>query len=205
MVVRKRLLLRRIIAFVAFCMFAVSSFSAGPALAQVPKRAPDRELSGQLVNADSATYKVQTFDVPPDVHRLVVVLGHDGNPAASLIELGLADPHGFRGASSKKTVLTISESDATPGYLPGRLPAGAWKVTFSVGELPKDKPTTWTLKAWFLKAGESLPVNVKSRGPGWYRGDMHVHSGHSDGFCASQSGAKVPCPLYNTIDRKSVV
>jgi len=182
----------------ALCML-VMSLLAGPASAQLPVGPPDRQLAGQLVNADSATYQVHGFDVPPDVHRLVVAIAHDGNPAASLIELGLADPYGFRGASSKKTSFTISEIDATPGYLAGRLPVGDWKVTFSIGQLPEDKPTNWTLKVWFLSVGEILPANVKSRGRGWYRGDMHMHSGHSDGFCASQSGAKVPCPLYNAI------
>jgi hypothetical protein len=35
-------------------------------------------------------------------------------------------------------------------------------------------------------------------GTAWYRGDLHVHTGHSDGSCASQSGGRAPCPLYRT-------
>jgi predicted metal-dependent phosphoesterase TrpH len=35
--------------------------------------------------------------------------------------------------------------------------------------------------------------------PGWYRGDLHMHDAHSDGSCASQSGKRVPCPLFLTV------
>lgn len=172
---------------------------SAPVAALLPTKAPDRVLSGGLTGADSATYKPQTFDVPAGVSRIVVALSQDGDPEASLIELGVADPLGFRGASSKKPFFMIAQTDATPGYLAGRLPAGAWTLTFSVGVLPKDKPTNWAVRIWFLNAGDVLPTPVKGRGPGWYRGDMHLHSGHSDGFCVSQTGAKTPCPLYNTI------
>ena len=178
----------------AFILVAAASH----AHAQTPDRAADQVLSGVLHKPDSATYKPQTFEVPKGVSRLVVALEHDGNPAASLIELGIADPDGFRGASSKKTVFTIAERDATPGYLPGRLPAGRWSLNFSVGQLP-DKPLNWTVRVWYMKVGELLPAGVTGRGEAWYRGDMHVHTGHSDGFCASQSGQKTPCPLYNSV------
>jgi hypothetical protein len=195
-------LLRMITASLGF-MLAIACLLAAPAMAQLPTRSPDRELAGGLTGADSATYQTHALEMPDGVSRLVVALGHDGDPAASLIELGLADSHGFRGASSKKTWFTISETDATPGYLLGRLTPGEWKVTFSVGILPKDKPTNWTLRVWFLKPGEFLPDQVQSRGPGWYRGDMHIHSGHSDGFCMNQTGQMVPCPLYTSIDTAS--
>lgn len=181
------------------CLLTAIFLSTAPAHAQLPSRAPDRTMSGKLVESDSASYKVQSFQAPAGVHRMVVALGHDGDPKASLIEIGIADPIGFRGASSKKPFFTIAETDATPGYFPGRLPAGVWKLNFSVGQLPRDKPLNWTVRVWFLKAGENLPTAVKGRGAAWYRGDMHIHSGHSDGFCASQSDEKTPCPLYNSI------
>lgn len=37
-------------------------------------------------------------------------------------------------------------------------------------------------------------------GPGWYRGDLHMHTGHSDGQCPSQAGRMVPCPVFFTVD-----
>jgi hypothetical protein len=170
----------------------------GQGHAQLPARTPDQTLTGTLKRSDSATYQAHTFEAPAGASRLVLALDHDGDPNASLIELGVADPIGFRGASSKKPFFTIAESDATPGYLAGRIPSGTWKLNFSVGQLP-DKPLNWRVRVWYMKAGEILPAPVMGHGPGWYRGDMHIHTGHSDGFCANQSGLKTPCPMYNSI------
>jgi hypothetical protein len=38
------------------------------------------------------------------------------------------------------------------------------------------------------------------REAGWYRGDLHMHTAHSDGSCDSQSGREVPCPLFLTVE-----
>jgi len=37
-------------------------------------------------------------------------------------------------------------------------------------------------------------------GPAWFRGDLHMHTAHSDGQCPSQSGKMVPCPVFFTVD-----
>ena len=37
-------------------------------------------------------------------------------------------------------------------------------------------------------------------GPAWFRGDLHMHTAHSDGQCPSQTGKMVPCPVYFTVD-----
>jgi hypothetical protein len=36
-------------------------------------------------------------------------------------------------------------------------------------------------------------------GTRWYRGDLHMHTAHSDGSCTSQSGKQVPCPVFLTL------
>lgn len=38
-----------------------------------------------------------------------------------------------------------------------------------------------------------------AEGKRWYRGDLHMHTAHSDGSCLSQSGKSVPCPLFFTV------
>jgi hypothetical protein len=35
-------------------------------------------------------------------------------------------------------------------------------------------------------------------GKRWYRGDLHMHTAHSDGSCTSQTGRRVPCPVFFT-------
>jgi hypothetical protein len=57
---------------------------------------------------------------------------------------------------------------------------------------------------YFWRHGDLPLVSTFSPEPlrrdaGWFRGDFHMHDGHSDGFCSSQSGQRVPCPLYKTV------
>jgi hypothetical protein len=37
-------------------------------------------------------------------------------------------------------------------------------------------------------------------GARWYRGDLHMHTCHSDGTNVNQSGARVPGPVYRTVE-----
>jgi hypothetical protein len=41
--------------------------------------------------------------------------------------------------------------------------------------------------------------------PGWYRGDLHMHTVHSAGSCASQRGQRVPCPLFLTAKTEHIL
>lgn len=176
-----------------------------PALAraQIPARAPDRTLAGTLTIADHQTYRNVPFDVPPGTVRLVVALDYDTKDQKTVIDLGVADQHGMRGSSGgNKPSLTIAESDATPSYLPGRLEPGPWQLVLAIPNIRTGITAHWTARLWFLKAteAEALRGPVINRGAGWYRGDFHLHTAHSDGTCASQSGAKTPCPLYKTLE-----
>jgi len=46
---------------------------------------------------------------------------------------------------------------------------------------------------------EAFTTQPLATGTRWYRGDLHMHTAHSDGSCQSQSGHKVPCPLFLTV------
>lgn len=169
--------------------------------AQVPLRAPDKVLTGIITHADFQRYRRVPFTVPRGTVRLVVAFDHDQREAKTVIDLGIDDMHGFRGASGgNKADFTIGESDATPSYLPGRIDAGRWHLVLAVPNIRDGITARWQARLWFLKSGEALPSPVVDRGPGWYRGDLHLHTAHSDGACASQSGKRVPCPLFKTLE-----
>lgn len=175
-------------------------FSAAVA-AQVPARRPDKVLTGTITRADFQRYRQVPFTVPRGTARIVVAFDHDQREARTVIDLGIEDMHGFRGASGgNKADFTIGESDATPSYLPARIDAGRWHLVLAVPNIRAGVIARWQAKLWFLKAGEALPSPVVDRGPGWYRGDLHLHTAHSDGACASQSGKRVPCPLFKTLE-----
>lgn len=174
---------------------------AGPGLAR--DRAPDLVLKGQITGADHQTYKPVTFDVPAAVRRLTVAFDYSGKEQKTVIDLGLMDPERFRGWSGgNKRVFTLSAQDATMSYLPGPLPAGRWTLLLGV---PNARPaTTAAYEARIFLERDSDPPALATaplkQGPGWYRGDLHTHTGHSDGSCQAQSGARAPCPVYRTAE-----
>ena len=174
---------------------------AGPALAE---RAPDLVLTGTLTGKDHETYREVPFRLPAGTVRLTVAFDYTGRDQRAVIDLGVRDPVRMRGWSGgNKQAFTIEEADATPSYLPGPLPPGTWKLVVGVPNLRKTASAAYTAKIWFDRADTPFPGFGKQpvkAGPGWYRGDLHMHTAHSDGSCLSMSGAKVPCPVFKTLE-----
>ncbi|MGB7135385.1 MAG: CehA/McbA family metallohydrolase, partial [Acidobacteriaceae bacterium] len=113
------------------------------------------------------------------------------------------DPFRFRGESGgNKDQFTLSDTDATPSYLPGAIPPGRWKLLIAVPNIRVGVTSRYRAEVWFnSKLDDSSfteqPLNSQA---GWYRGDLHMHTAHSDGSCPSQSGKNVPCPLIFTVE-----
>lgn len=57
----------------------------------------------------------------------------------------------------------------------------------------------WRAEIRFHRQGQRVEAPLRA-GPGWYRGDLHSHSGHSDGSCANDGGVRVPCPVYRSVE-----
>jgi hypothetical protein len=138
------------------------------------------------------------FDVPPGIRRISVELGHDRYPrfgasVRNVVDLGIfgpgSDAAGFRGWSGgARRHFTLAATNATPGYLPGPIVPGRWRVVLGPVVL-SPFGMAWWLRVE-LEHGEgrdevAAPVPpalaVPGSGPGWYRGDLHLHSVHSDG------------------------
>lgn len=180
----------------------VAALWPGPAAAQAPARPADIELSGQITRADHQTYLRIPFKVPAGIDRLAVRFDYDGREDKTVIDLGVEDPHGLRGASGgNKAGFTIAVTDATPSYLAGPILPGRWHLALAVPNIRPGVVSHWKARIWLLRgaAAQVLPAPTEGRGPGWYRGDLHLHTAHSDGSCVSQSGQRVPCPLVRTL------
>lgn len=188
---------------VGLAQTAASSDAALPQAELVPAREPDLRLSGRISGEDHQTYLRAPFEVPPGTDRLVVAFDYDGREARTVIDLGLEDPHGFRGASGgNKSHFSISATDATPSYLAGPVDPGEWALSLAVPNIRAGVTAAWRAQVWFLQGAEAqmLPSPTAGRGPGWYRGDLHLHTGHSDGSCDSMADRRVPCPLFRTLE-----
>ncbi len=158
-------------------------------------------LEGKVTGAQNKTYFEIPFDVPAAVHRISVDFSYTGKENKTALDLGIADPERFRGNSGgNKTHFTLSDSDATPSYLPGAIPAGKWRLLISVPNIRSGEVSAYRAEIRFNNPAEdrgftSTPLETGMR---WYRGDLHMHTAHSDGSCASQSGKRVPCPVFFT-------
>jgi hypothetical protein len=174
------------------------------AAAQAADPAPDLTLTGTLTGQDHQTYREVAFRVPAGVTRLTLAFDYTGREQKSVIDLGLRDPVRFRGWSGgNKSRVTLEEADATPSYLPGPIPAGRWRLVLGVPNLRPTARAGYTARIWFGRAGDAFPGFLDrpvKAGPGWYRGDLHMHTAHSDGSCAARSGARVPCPVFKTLE-----
>lgn len=177
---------------------------ASPAMATEP----DLALSGEITGADHQSYREVPIDVPESVDRITVVVAYD-KTNKTVVDLGIRDPERFRGWSGGgRDRFTLSASDATPGYLAGALRAGRWVLLLGVPNARPDSRSAYSVKVYFdrgadRRASAAIAVPPLKEGPGWYRGDLHMHSAHSDGSCASQQGKRVPCPLFRTIEAAS--
>ena len=163
---------------------------------------PSLILEGTVTSAENKTYVDVPFQVPEGVHRISVDFSYTGREQHTAIDLGIADPYRFRGASGgNKSHFTISETDATPSYLPGEIPPGRWKLLLSVPNIRIGVVSHYRAEVRFNPPTEdhSFTSEPLAPGPRWYRGDLHMHTAHSDGSCMSQAGKRVPCPVFLTV------
>ena len=170
------------------------------------QRKPDLVLRGTVTYANRQTYLELPFSVGKDVTRLSVELSYTQRDKHTNIDLGVFDTERFRGWSGgNKSFFTISETDATPSYLPGVIVLGKWKLILGVPNIEEGVSSDYEAKIYFSHRNDPLEGSTFSQKPlrdgaAWYRGDLHMHNAHSDGSCKSQSGEKVPCPLYKTVE-----
>lgn len=163
---------------------------------------PNLVLTGTVHGSQNQTYVSVPFLVPAGVHRLTVRFAHDMRAEHTTFDLGIADPQRFRGNSGgNKHEFTLSDTDATPSYLPGPIVPGTWKLLISVPNIRANVTAHYRVEIWFnLHIDDtSFTEQPLKDQPGWYRGDLHMHTAHSDGSCPNQTGQPVPCPLFVTV------
>jgi hypothetical protein len=186
---------------------AVVTFSAPqlfePAAAAGKPRPGSRSTThrGTFNGVGTPDWHYIPVDVPSGVREIEVSYDYQSTPTpvgitANVIDIGMFDPsghdlgnaEGFRGWSGgARRSFRISRGAATPGYLPGPITPGRWHVVlgpFTV--VPPGVDWTVTVTLHFGDGGPKFeatpaPRAVLGSGPGWYRGDLHLHTVHSDG------------------------
>ncbi|MFL6603757.1 MAG: CehA/McbA family metallohydrolase [Steroidobacteraceae bacterium] len=172
------------------------------------KPQPDVVLRGSVTGQENQTWRLVPFDVPPGTTRITVDFDYTTREARTTVDLGLLGPDGFRGqdgfrgwSGGNKRTFTVSATDATPSYLPGAIRPGSWNLLLGIPNIRPESKAVFTAEIRFERAGcdRAAPAEPVVRAePGWYRGDLHMHTAHSDGSCLSRRQQRVPCPLFLT-------
>lgn len=139
-----------------------------------------------------------TFDEP--------VIGDFGLGIGNEVGIGIFDPrgvgflegHGFRGWSgAARREFFLSPNEATPGYLRGAIFPGQWNIALEfvktmesgvryevhVDLTVDDKGEGPGAMTAGSVAREPAPARREPRrGGGWFKGDLHTHTIHSDGL-----------------------
>lgn len=144
-------------------------------------------------------YLHHPLDVPAGTTELELALEYDKIVDVVQIYAVLLEPDGtFRGhvqcpggPGPRRLVIRVGTAGATPGCVPGPIPPGSWTVRLDLDRHKAAAPYELTVSAATVSAAA---VSAATRvdpdagrgagaigGPGWYRGELHSHSTHSDG------------------------
>ncbi len=172
---------------------------------------PTCHAQGAVTPSDTTRLIVQPFTVPAGsvaVHLRLSFSPERIGKLRNLITLAVFDPHGFRGeghrgGATQEVILTAQA--ATRGFIPGPLPPGRWEAHLAVHSvLPECSRCEYELDIDVLDKLDGLKPPVMSRSiaagsnavggvwrppaprtiatqAGWYRGEIHSHTHHSDG------------------------
>ena len=98
---------------------------------------------------------------------------------------GYPTRNGFRGWSGgARSSFFLSTEDATPGYYSGPLPDGVWTLLLGLYKVPPGGVEVELSFSAYASPRETViaakDVPVRRDQAGWYRGDLHCHTYHSD-------------------------
>lgn len=158
-------------------------------------------IDGRLTRTDYERHIEREFQVPAGTRRVEIEYAVSGAERRTVVDLGLRGPSGLRGWSGGgKRSIVVSALGATPGYLPGAIEPGAWAVLLGVPNIRDGSDDTYQVTVRLFDSDLPPATRVIRPEPGWYAGDLHAHSGHSDGRALSLSKAATPTPAHRVFD-----
>lgn len=154
-------------------------------------------LRGAVTRDDYERVIELAFDVPAGARQLSVQLLYD-DAHRTVLDLGLRGPTAFRGWSGGgHQRIWVAEHTASFGYSPGPIESGTWHVLIGV---PNVRPgVTAGYRVTVVVDGDADAPVLRS-GPAWYAGDLHLHSGHSDGRTVGAGGARLQVPPHHVFE-----
>lgn len=143
------------------------------------------------------------FDVPEGVTRITVHKEFDHGPdptRKNTVDLGIFDPRGYgtgapgfrgwQGGAPGDLVIAGAAEECSPHGVPGPIQAGRWYLAqYFLASSPAGLGYKYTVTLSYdgVKSPVRFPTppvykpGILRNTPGWYTGNLHVHSLHSDG------------------------
>lgn len=146
-----------------------------------------------LTSRDTHRHIPHRFHVPEGTTRVHVEFHYEprfsaGQENHNQMSLSLADPAGPRGVYYlfRDYGITIDGVQPTPGFNAGPVRPGEWLIEIDTYRLLPPDDIRYVIEVELSSdSDDRQPVVYEkpvrsARGPGWYRGDLHSHSLHSD-------------------------
>jgi hypothetical protein len=150
-------------------------------------------INKTITVADLHRHIPHEFEVPEGTTEIHIEFSYAPEYATNQVHrnqmsLSLFDPEGARGVYYliRDWGITLNAAKNTPGFNNGPLQPGTWTVYVDTYRLLPPDPITYqidiTLSSHPLEATAPHypPKKSLQRGRGWYRGDLHAHTLHSD-------------------------
>lgn len=154
-------------------------------------------FEGRLSFGDYERLIEQPFEVPPGTRRIELTVTNTGRERRTVVDVGLRGPSGFRGWSGGRVeTVQVSPLTATPGYLPGLIEPGQWAVIIGVPNIRRGSHDAYSVRVTLHDTDAPRPSRVVRQGAGWYAGDLHAHSAHSDASVSSLGGIRTGAPPH---------
>jgi hypothetical protein len=146
--------------------------------------------TGQIVRGDRGHTIERTFVVPPGAAQLDIDFAVSHGDTVVALDFGVRGPNGWRGWSEDRNDhIHIDASSASYGYLPGPIEAGVWSVIVGVANVADTVPYRVAIRVSGTRDAAAPVLQTRA---GWYVGDLHAHSGHSDGYHINADGTREP-------------
>ncbi|MFD1257636.1 CehA/McbA family metallohydrolase [Mucilaginibacter terrae] len=152
------------------------------------------KMSGHIDSADIFKLCYVSVNIPAGITEIKVEEKYS-NEGKNVLNLGVFGPQGydlgnaagFRGWSGgAKTSFFINEEEASTGYIPGNIYKGTWNILIYPSSIIKEG-IDWTLEVELVSGQHKRPFKMVTANEqinnkaGWYKGDLHMHTLHSDG------------------------
>lgn len=159
---------------------------------------------------NDSRYAYIPFDVPVHAVRVSVNYKYErgSGPDANTIDMGLfdarstgsdTDPRGFRGWSGgRRSEVFISRDEATPGYLPGEMPAGTWRIILGLYKIaPAGVDVSLKIK---IETAENAASNASPTAP---RTNAPSIAGKATTASDAESGARASSSSSSPLPQKA--